>query len=87
MEITVYGELRAAAGGKTVELEGEFDTVGDALEGFLEAYPRAESRLLEDGELRPSVRVMLDGERVDTDANCPPDARLQLFPAMQGGVE
>lgn len=86
MQITVYGELRATTGEKTVELDADAETVADALSAFLDAYPRARSRLLdEDGDVRASVRVTLDGENVDLDATCPDDAELQLFPAMQGG--
>ncbi|TKR25967.1 ubiquitin-like small modifier protein 1 [Natronomonas salsuginis] len=92
MEFTVYGQLRSATGEKTIELEpaasneGTVETVADALERFLEAYPRARRDVLdESGDVRTSVRVLVDGERADLDDACPPDARIQLFPAMQGG--
>ncbi|MFT4885254.1 MAG: molybdopterin synthase sulfur carrier subunit [Natronomonas sp.] len=86
MEITVYGELRATTGAKTVALDAAPETVDDAIAAFIEAYPRARTRLLDDdGDVRPSVRVTLDGKNVDLDAACPADAELQLFPAMQGG--
>ena len=86
MDVTVYGQLRAATGEKTIHVEGGVETVGDALDRFLKAYPRAKQHVLdEDGEPRSSVRILLDGERVDLDSECPPDATLQLFPAMEGG--
>jgi molybdopterin converting factor small subunit len=86
MEVTVYGRLRAATGGKTVEVDvPDGATVRDALETFVAAYPRAERHLLDDGDVRPSVRVLVDGERADLDAGCRPGASLQLFPAMAGG--
>lgn len=86
MDVTVYGELRAATGEKTVALVADVETIGEALDRFVEAYPRARSKLFdEDDELRASVRVLCNGERVDPDAECPPEASLQLFPAMQGG--
>ena len=86
MDVTVYGQLRAATGEKTVHVEGDVETVADALERFLEAYPRAKQHVLaEDGTVRPSVRLLLDGERVDLESDCPPDASLQFFPAMEGG--
>lgn len=88
MDVTVYGQLRAATGSKTVHLEGDVETVGEAVDRFLDAYPRAERHILDENvEVRPSVRIMLDGERVDLESECPPDASLQLFPAMQGGYE
>lgn len=86
MEVTVYGQLRAATGETSVRVDGDVETVDEVLERFLEAYPRANQHVLdEDGELRPSVRILLDGERVDLESDCPPDAELQLFPAMEGG--
>ena len=82
----MYGRLRAATGGKTVEIDPPYSaTVRDALETFVAAYPRAERHLLDDGDVRPSVRVLVDGERADLDAGCRPGASLQLFPAMAGG--
>lgn len=86
MEVTVYGPLRSATGSKTVALETSDTTFGGVLEEFLAAYPRARPHLLDDdGDVRPSVRVTCDGERVDLDDDCPRDATLQLFPAMAGG--
>ena len=86
MDVTVYGQLRAVTGEKTVHIGGDVETVDEALNRFLEAYPRAEGHVLDEaGEPRPSVRILLDGERVDLDSDCPPDASLQLFPAMEGG--
>ncbi|MFB6302528.1 MAG: ubiquitin-like small modifier protein 1 [Haloferacaceae archaeon] len=86
MEITVYGPLRSATGGKRVTVEPEGTTVAAAIDAFVAAYPRAASQILDDdGDLRPSVRVTVDGERAPLDADCPPDAEVALFPAMRGG--
>lgn len=86
MEVTVYGPLRSATGEKTVELGGDVATVGDALEAFVEAYPRARTHLYaDDGALRASVRVAVDGERAEPDDPCPDDASLAVHPAVQGG--
>lgn len=84
MQITVYGPLRSATGGKTVELAFDGGTVRDALSAFVREYPRAKSQLYDDG-LRSSVRVSVDGERVDLDDTCPADAELTVFPAVRGG--
>lgn len=86
MECTVYGPLRGATGEKAVTVAFEGGTVRDALGTFVGAYPGAESHLFDDeGRVRPSVRVALDGDRVDLDAACPPDAALTIYPAMRGG--
>lgn len=86
MEVTVYGPLRSATGEKRVDIEPDGATVAALLDAFVTAYPHAESQLVdEDGDLRPSVRVTVDGERAALDTDCPPDAEVALFPAMRGG--
>jgi molybdopterin synthase sulfur carrier subunit len=85
LELTVYGPLRSATGGKHAEVEFDGGTVADALEAFVAAYPRARAQLYDDGDLRPSVRVTVDGERADPGDPCPPDAAVTLHPAVQGG--
>jgi len=53
MQVTVYGPLRGATGGKTVAVEADPETVGDALDAFLAAYPRAEQHLVDcEGDFR-----------------------------------
>lgn len=86
MQITVYGPLRGATGGKTVEVDADPETVGDALDAFVEAYPRAEQHLVDgDGDLRSSVRLTVDGDRAAPGDPCPDDAVLTVHPAMRGG--
>lgn len=85
MEVTVYGPLRAATGGKTVTLENPGETVADAVAAFVDAYPRAEGHLYDGDELRPSVRVTVDGERATLADPVSEDAELVLMPAVQGG--
>lgn len=85
MDVTVYGPLRAATGQKTVSVAPPGDRVRDVLEAFLCDYPSAEARLFDDGALRPSVRITVDGETATLDTPCPEDATVTLHPAMQGG--
>jgi sulfur-carrier protein len=85
LEITVYGPLRSATSGKRVEIEFEGGTVADALDAFAAAHPRARPQLYDEGVLRPSVRVTVDGERAEPDDPCPPEASMTLHPAVQGG--
>lgn len=87
MKVTVYGPLRDVTSEKTVTVTFDGGTVADALAVFVENYPRAKSSLYaNEGELRPSVRLSVDGERVDLDDACPPAAELTVFPAVQGGT-
>jgi molybdopterin synthase sulfur carrier subunit len=86
MDLTVYGPLRSATGAKQVEIDPAERTVRGILDALVTAYPRAESHLVdEDGTIRPSVRVTVDGERAVLDDDCPPDAAVAVFPAMRGG--
>jgi molybdopterin synthase sulfur carrier subunit len=86
MDVTVYGPLRSATGGKHVSVEFDGRTVRDALDAFVRAYPRAERHLFrEDGELISSVRIALDGDPADPGDQCPEDATLTIHPAMRGG--
>jgi len=86
MDLTVYGPLRSATGAKRVSVDPDDGTVAAVVGAFVDAYPRAESHLVDcDGELRPSVRVTVDGERASLGDDCPPDAEVALFPAMRGG--
>lgn len=86
MKVTVYGPLRASTESKTVEITVDGDTVGAVITAFVDAYPRAESQLVDEaGELRPSVRVMIDGDSADLTERVPPGASVAVFPAMRGG--
>lgn len=88
MELTVHGPLRGVTGSKTVSLPAvdHHQSVHNVLERFVEQYPQAESQLFDEtGELRASVRVLVDGERADADTSCPSTAEVTLIPAAQGG--
>ena len=86
MEFTVYGPLRDATGEKVVEVPFEGGTVDDALTTFAEEYPEVKSHLYDDGDdIRPNVRVTLEGERVDLEDDCPGDGSMTIFPAIHGG--
>ena len=86
MEFVVHGPLRAATGGRRAEVDFESGTVAEALQAFVEAYPRSTDHLYDaDDVLRPSVRVSRDGERLSPDDPCSDDETLTLVPAMRGG--
>jgi len=88
MKLTVHGPLRGVTGSKTVSVStgDTAESVTNVLERFVDQYPRAETQLFDDdGTLRGSVRVLVDGERADSDTVCPPRAELTLIPAAQGG--
>jgi len=86
MNVTVYGPLRSATGGKQVSVDFDGGTVGDAVDAFVAAYPRAKNHLYTaEGRLASSVRLVIDGESADLDDPCPAEASLSVHPAMRGG--
>lgn len=86
MDVTVYGPLRSATGQKHVQIGSDGETVRDALNTFVTAYPRAKRHLFQDdGQLVASVRISVNGETAEPDDQCPLDASLAIHPAMQGG--
>jgi len=86
MNVEVYGPLRTATGEKSVDLTVDGSTVSDLLDIFLDEYPRTASQLVDDdGDLRPSVRVMVDGEKATADHPVSEHDEIKIFPAMRGG--
>jgi len=86
MQIRVYGPLRSTTGKKTVQVSFEGRTVRDALDTFVEEYPKARPQLFDENDtLRASVRVTCRGERIPLDEECTANDELSIFPAVQGG--
>lgn len=99
VRLTLYGPLRGVTGSKTVTIEvGHADdadadgdamsdpTVGDVVRAFAEAYPRSRGQLFDDeGSVRPSVRVLCDGEQRPLAEPVGASEAVALFPAMRGG--
>lgn len=86
MDVTVYGPLRGVTGGKHAQIDFDGGTGAEAIEAFVDAYPRAKRHLFaDDGALIPSVRLLADGESVDPGDEIPPEATLSIHPAMRGG--
>lgn len=84
----LFADLATVAGDRRVELSGEPETVGDALEALLESRPELASRVrTETGEIEPHINVLLDGTNVSEDLDTPidQDAELALFPPVSGG--
>ena len=85
MNVTVYGPLRSASGGKNAEIGFSGGTVEEAIAVFAETYPRAEPQLYDGDEIRSSVRVTVEGEALGFEDPCPSGTALTLHPAVQGG--
>lgn len=87
MQWKLFADLAEAAGERTVTVEDDAATVGDALDALLAAKPALEARALDDdGELRGDVNLLKNGESVDADEGVAAGDELALFPPVSGGV-
>ncbi|AEN05925.1 ubiquitin-like small modifier protein 1 [Halolamina sp.] len=86
MQWKLFADLAEAAGDRTVEVEFDGDTVGDALDALIEARPALSGRVLtEHGELRDHVNLLKNGTAVGRDEQVATGDELALFPPVSGG--
>ncbi|WP_224448926.1 ubiquitin-like small modifier protein 1 [Haloprofundus salilacus] len=90
MQWKLFADLAETTGSRTVSLDADCDTVGDALDELLSSYPALEARVLDDdGDLRDHINVLRNGENVFTgEGLATPVAEgdeLALFPPVSGG--
>lgn len=93
MQLTLkfFATFREAVGSKLTEREvPEGATVGDVLADLEAEYEGLEGQLLEDGELRPQINVLLDGREVlhmeGPDTGLSDGDTLAVFPPVAGGA-
>jgi sulfur-carrier protein len=67
------------------QLELDAASVGEAIAQLDARWPGLRDRVCDGGELRPHVRVFVDGERATLDSTLPPGARLDVVAAISGG--
>jgi molybdopterin synthase sulfur carrier subunit len=91
MHWRLFATLADAAAATEIEVESGADTVGDAFDALLEAYPGLESEVLDDeGELYGHVRLLHEGRDPFTEAEgfettVDDGDELALFPPVSGG--
>jgi hypothetical protein len=62
------------------------ETVSELITMIADAYPQTRSHLLDcEEKIRPSVRVVVDGDKASFESQLDSSADIQLFPAMRGG--
>jgi molybdopterin synthase sulfur carrier subunit len=91
MEWRLFATLAQTADTDTVVLDdGDVGTVGEALDALLDRHPDLREEVLENGEVRDHLRVLVDGddpfrqaEGMDTPVD--EDTELALFPPVSGG--
>lgn len=91
MEWRLFATLAQTAGTDTVAVDAdEAGTVGEALDALLEHHPALREEVMEAGEVREHLRLLVDGsdpfregEGLATPVD--DDAELALFPPVSGG--
>lgn len=84
----LFADLAEAAGTEEPSVETDAETVGEALDALLEAYPSLEDRVrTDDGALKDHINLLQNGEAVSEGLATPldPDDELALFPPVSGG--
>jgi molybdopterin synthase sulfur carrier subunit len=90
MEWKLFADLAEVAGDRHVEVDGDAETAGDALDALLDAYPDLRDRVLdESGDLADHVTLLCNGETVSGTGGLAtpvsPGDELALFPPVSGG--
>jgi len=90
MEWRLFADLAEIAGERRIPIEGDPDTVGDALDALLDSRPDLRERVLEEsGALEEHINLLHNGtslsgtDRLDTPVE--PGDELALFPPVSGG--
>jgi molybdopterin synthase sulfur carrier subunit len=91
MEWRLFATLAEAAGDTEVAVDADGDTVGDAFDALLAAYPALEAEVLDaEGDLASHVRLLHEGrdpfaEAEGFDTPVAEGDELALFPPVSGG--
>lgn len=90
MQWKLFADLAEVAGDRTVEVDVDGDTVGDALDALLDARPALRDRVLtDDGDLQDHINLLRNGTNVahedGLDTALDGDDELALFPPVSGG--
>jgi len=84
VRVRLFADIREKAGEKEPVVEGE--TVGEVLESLVEDHPELEERLFDDGELRPHINLMADGEPAEKGTSTDGVEEVAVYPPVSGGV-
>lgn len=90
IKIKLYANLREVAG-KEVPVSGGEGTLGEVLERLFQRHPALRDAIMEGGELRRHVNVLLNGRNVlhlqGLDTRVKEGDEIAVFPPVAGGGE
>lgn len=88
VQVKLFADLREIAGQKNLSLDVKANpvTVGRVIDELVEAYPDLHERILEDGEVRPHIHVLLNGRNAGMNDEIGEEgAEVAIFPPVSGG--
>jgi molybdopterin synthase sulfur carrier subunit len=89
MRWKLFADLAETAGAREVEVGGDPDTVGAALDALVAEHPDLRERVLDGETVREDVNLLRNGESLrpgaGLDAPVDEDDELALFPPVSGG--
>ena len=87
VQVKLFGNLRQHAGEAVVSASG--GTVWEVLEVLFSQYPALKTAVFEDGQLRPHVRVMINGHDSELadglETAVSDNDQIAIFPPIAGG--
>ncbi|MBS1263026.1 MAG: Small archaeal modifier protein 3 [Methanonatronarchaeales archaeon] len=86
VEVRLFANFREAAGSGSLELKVDGSRVEDVLVGLFDLHPELGERVTESGELRRSVRVLVNGELAGPGSPVDEGDEVALLPPVSGGI-
>ncbi|MDY6765670.1 MAG: ubiquitin-like small modifier protein 1 [Halobacteria archaeon] len=90
MQVKLFADLREIAGQRRLSLDVEGDpvTVGSVIDRLVNKYPDLEERILDDGEVRPHIHILLNGRNAGIDEKIEDEegTEVAIFPPVSGGL-
>ncbi len=87
VQVKLFGNLRRHTGEKVVSASGE--TVWDVLKTLFAQYPGLETAVIDNDQLRPHIRVMINGHDSELadglETAVSENDQIAIFPPIAGG--
>lgn len=89
MRVTVklFANLKETAGAGELALDVDGHDVTSVVEKLIEVHPSLEAEIGSGGSLRPSLRVLVNGELCDVEDGVREGDEVALLPPVSGGTQ
>ena len=85
--VKLYGNLRRLSASPSLKIPGE--TIAEVIAGLCNSNPELCDAMLQDGEVRPHVRILVAGRDIELDlgmqTRLQPGDQIAIFPPIAGG--